>query len=89
MVIDLKTYRENKEAVKALNLLNKFFCDQFPEKTWGWIGITALLFAQIAIEEYLKGNNPDTGFYAVLKSMLWDFQNKLNILQGNKGSRKP
>lgn len=54
----------------------------------GWIGLTALLFAQMAIEKYLEDNDPDAGFYQALKSMLWGFQNKVNEMQKNKGGKQ-
>ena len=49
--IDLKTYRENKEVIKSFETLNRFFNDNFPDKSWGWVGVTALLYAQMARSE--------------------------------------
>lgn len=87
MVIDLNTYKNNKEVAKELIKINKYFIETYPNKTWGWIGLTALLFAQMSIEKYIEDNTPDNGFYPALKSMLWAFQNKVNELQ-NKGGKQ-
>lgn len=86
MVINLGTYKNNKEVAKELNKICRYFCDAYPNKTWGWIGLTALLFAQMAIEKYIAEDDPDPGFYPALKSMIWGFQNKVNELQ-NKGGK--
>lgn len=88
MVIDLNTYKNNKEAARELVKITNYFTEVYPNKTWGWIGLTALLFAQMAIEKYLEDNDPDAGFYQALKSMLWGFQNKVNEMQKNKGGKQ-
>jgi len=88
MVINIKTYKNNKEIIKELSSINTYFMETYPNKTWGWVGLTALLFSQMAIEKYLKDSNPDAGFYPALKSMLWNFQKRINELQTGKGGEQ-
>lgn len=88
MVIDLNTYKNNKEVVRELGNIDKYFTEAYPTKTWGWIGLAVLLYAQMAIEKYLEDNDPDAGFYPALKSMLWGFQNKVNEIQKDKGGKQ-
>ena len=88
MVIDLNTYKNNKEVARELVKITNYFTEAYPNKTWGWIGLTALLFAQMAIEKYLEDNDTDEGFYQALKFMLWGFQNKVNEMQKNKGGKQ-
>lgn len=78
MVIDLRTYKENKEIVKNLNKVNTFFLQAFPQKTWGWVAITSLLFSQLAMETYLKDEKPRKGFYPAIRNMLLNFQKVLD-----------
>lgn len=85
MAIDLNTYKNNKEIVKEIARIDKFFTETYPNKTWGWVGITALLYAQLSIIKHLEDNKPDALFYPALKSMLWNFQNKINEMQKKKG----
>lgn len=85
MVVDINLYKNNKEIVKELSHINNYFMEAYPNKTWGWIGLIALLFAQMAIEKYIEDNNPKEGFYRALKSMLWGFQNRINEMQKTKG----
>mgnify|MGYP004642898919 CR=1 FL=1 len=81
MVINLKTYRENKEVIKSFKILNDFFKYQFPEKSWGWIGITALLYSQIALENYLGAEKVKPEFKPALKAILWQY---LNVVANKK-----
>lgn len=77
--IDLKTYRENKEFCKNLYLINNFFTDKFPDKTWGFVGLNALLYSQLVIENYIADTkNLDPQFIPMLKAVLWQFMSILN-----------
>lgn len=87
MVIDLNTYKNNKEVARELLKISKYFVQTYPNKSWGWIGLTALLFAQMAVERHIEDYIPDKEFYPALKGMLWAFQNKVNELQ-NKGGKQ-
>ena len=85
MAIDLKTYRENKETIKNLKILNGFFVKNFPEKSTGWVGVTSLFYAQTAITNYLGRAKVDPQFIPALKAMLWQF---LNDISSYENSRK-
>lgn len=89
MLVNLKTYRENKEIVKSLSKVDNFFKRTFPDKSWGWVAITALMFSQLAMEVYLKESNPRKGFYSAIRSMLLGFQESLNNCekQQRKGNK--
>lgn len=87
MVIDLKTYRENKEVIKSFNTLNKFFNDNFPTKSWGWVGVTALLYSQLALENHLATENIDPELKPALKSILWQYINVVTQTEKGKENR--
>ena len=81
MVVDLNVYRNNKEIIKELLFIRDFFNANYADKSWGWVGLTALLFAELAIETYLNNEKPDPEFYPALKGMLWEFHYKVNKKQ--------
>ena len=85
MAIDLKTYRENREIIKNLRIINGFFVKNFPEKTTGWVGVTSLLYSQTAIMHYLEHGKVDPQFIPALKAILWQF---LNDISSYENSRK-
>lgn len=79
MVINIKTYRENKEIIGNLKKINQYFIDQFPEKSAGWVGITSLFYSQCAIDEYLKEKSKvDKRFISALKAILWSYLNEIS-----------
>lgn len=79
MVINIKTYRENKEIIGNLKKINQYFIDQFPGKSAGWVGITSLLYSQCAIDEYLKEKSKiDKRFVPALKAILWSYLNEIS-----------
>lgn len=87
MVIDLKTYRKNKEVIKSFNTLNKFFNDNFPTKSWGWVGVTALLYSQLALENHLATGNVDPKLKPALKMFLWQYINIVTQTEKGKEDR--
>lgn len=79
MVINIKTYKENKDIIRDLKKINQYFIDQFPEKSAGWVGVTALLYSQCAIGEYLKEElKVDKRFVPALKAILWSYLNEIS-----------
>ncbi len=87
MVIDLKTYRENKEIIKTFNVLNNFFKKEFPEKSWGWVGVTALLYSQLALENYLATETVHAELKPALKAILWQYLNIVSTTEKGKEDR--
>lgn len=85
MAINFKTYKENKEIIKNLRIINGFFVKNFPEKTTGWVGVTSLFYAQTAIMHYLEHGKIDPRLVPALKSILWQF---LNDISSYENSRK-
>ena len=87
MVIDLKTYRENKEVIKSFEALNRFFNDNFPDKSWGWVGVTALLYSQLALENHLGTEMVNPQLKPALKSILWQYMNVVTRMEKGKEHR--
>jgi hypothetical protein len=83
-IINLDVYRKNKDFCKNLQIISDFFKKNYPDKSWGWVGITALLFSQLAVETHLTDPNLDPNFIPALKSVLWQFMSILN----NETTRK-
>lgn len=54
--------------------------DNFPNKTWGYIGVTSLLFSQCAISEYMQSEDYDPRLYPNLKAILWNFINEIGVI---------
>lgn len=76
--IDLKMYRENKDTCRCLRKINQILEENFSEKTWGWVGLTTLLYSQLAIENYVANEAElDPQFIPAVKSVLWQFMNEL------------
>ena len=86
MAINIKTYKENKDIIRNLKKINQYFVDQFPEKSAGWVGVTALLYSQCAIEAYLEQEtDKDKRFIPALKAILWSYLNEISRYNGGKG----
>lgn len=51
------------------------------KKSWGWIGVTALLYSQIALENYLGAEKVKPEFKPALKAILWQY---LNVVANKK-----
>lgn len=85
MAINLKTYRENKEVIKSFRTLNEYFNNNFPEKSWGWVALTSLLFSSLAMENYLTcEKNLDPKFKPALKTVLWQYINVVSNTEVGK-----
>lgn len=78
VVVDLKIYKQNKKISQTLRKIDNFFLREFPQKTWGWIGVTSLLYSQIALEQYLKESKPEKLFVSMIKRVIWQYINILN-----------
>lgn len=89
MAIRIKTYKENKEIIKALQKINNYFLDEFPEKNAGWIGLTALFYSQVAIAHYLKVEKDlNKNFIPALKAVLWDYLNEISCYKNSGKDKK-
>lgn len=83
--IDLKIYKENKEIIKNLKIINDFFIEKYPEKSAGWVGLTALFYSQTAIANYLNNSKEvNKGFVPALKAVLWNFLNEISSYDINR-----
>ena len=71
--INLQAYRENKEVIRRLQGMEKYFNQEYPDKNWAWVGVTSLLFAQLAIENYMAQTKVSPEFTKILKGALWQF----------------
>ena len=93
-IVDLEKYRTTKqisgksaEIKEYLTRLNAFFEENYGDKSWGWVGTTALLYSNMAIKMYLESENDHT-IYPSIMGMLWQFQNDITkICKKNKGDK--
>jgi len=89
-IVDLEKYRTTKqisgksaEIKEYLTRLNDFFEENYGDKSWGWVGTTALLYSHLALVNYMSEENADKRLIPVLKRVLWNFQHLLNCSEEN------
>lgn len=80
---DLKTHSEIAEALKNLNTLYE---NKYGDKTWGWVGVTSLIYSQLSLENYLASSDIDPNFIPSMKRVLWQYQETLNKYGKDKGN---
>lgn len=85
MAINLELYKKNKETIKNLKKIDKFFVENYPDKTDGWIGLITLIYAEWSVKEFLNKNIIDPKYITAVRSVLWEF---LNIVNSYDDSRK-
>lgn len=64
-----------------------FLLTTSPQKSWGWVGVTALIYSQLAILNYLKTDKVQPEFKKILKAMLWEYQNEVTKTEVGKEDR--
>lgn len=89
MAINLEFYRKNKDIIKDLKKVNSLFVENFPDKTTGWVSVTALIYSQLTIEDYLeKSKEVNPKLIPSIKAVLWDYINELGSLGSGKDKQE-
>lgn len=89
VTINLKTYRENKEIIKNFKKINNFFISAFPNKSAGWVGLTLILYSQMALGEYLKTvKNINPNLITALRATLQMYISELDKYENSRKGRK-
>lgn len=78
VLVNMKIYKQNKKISQNLRKIDELFLREFPQKSWAWVGVTSLLYSQIALENYLKETKPEQQFISMIKRVVWQYINILN-----------